>query len=253
MKLLKAMAIAFSIYSKIPVPQFEWKEEDMEYMMCFFPLIGVVIGVLLQGLGILCTWLSFGDTMRGASFVLLPVLVTGGIHMDGFLDTTDALSSWQPREKKLEILKDSHAGAFAIIMGCSYFVLALGVWSEMNLKALPVAGLIFVVSRTLSSLALSTFPKANKSGSLSMFSDAAQKRILLITLALWLIVCAGVGICLDWKQTILLFVTAAVVYGSYYRLAMKQFGGTTGDIAGFFTQTCELACAFVIMLGGKLL
>ena len=120
--------------------------------------------------------------------------------MDGFLDTTDALSSWQPREKKLEILKDSHAGAFAIIMGCSYFVLALGVWSEMNLKALPVAGLIFVVSRTLSSLALSTFPKANKSGSLSMFSDAAQKRILLITLALWLIVCAGVGICLDWQQ-----------------------------------------------------
>ena len=159
----------------------------------------------------------------------------------------------QPREKKLEILKDSHAGAFAIIMGCSYFVLALGVWSEMDLKALPVAGLIFVVSRTLSSLALSTFPKANKSGSLSMFSDAAQKRILLITLALWLIVCAGVGICLDWKQTLLLFVTAAVVYGSYYRLAMKQFGGTTGDIAGFFTQICELACAFVIMLGGKLL
>ncbi len=88
----------------------------MRYMMCFFPLIGVVIGVLLQGLGILCTWLSFGDTMRGASFVLLSVLVTGGIHMDGFLDTTDALSSWQPREKKLEILKDSHAGAFAIIM-----------------------------------------------------------------------------------------------------------------------------------------
>lgn len=173
--------------------------------------------------------------------------------MDGFLDTTDALSSWQPREKKLEILKDSHAGAFAIIMGCSYFVLALGVWSEMDLKVLPVAGLIFVVSRTLSSLALSTFPKANKSGSLSMFSDAAQKRILLITLTLWLIVCAGVGICLDWKQTILLFVTAAVVYGSYYRLAMKQFGGTTGDIAGFFTQICELACAFVIMLGGKLL
>ena len=56
-------------------------------------------------------------------------------------------------------------------MGCSYFVLALGVWSEMDLKVLPVAGLIFVVSRILSSLALSTFPKANKSGSLSMCSE----------------------------------------------------------------------------------
>ena len=140
-----------------------------------------------------------------------------------------------------------------LLMGAGLIVAALVVGRKMDLKVLPVAGLIFVVSRILSSLALSTFPKANKSGSLSMFSDAAQKRILLITLALWLIVCAGVGICLDWKQTLLIFVTAAVVYGSYYRLAMKQFGGTTGDIAGFFTQICELACAFVIMLGGKLL
>ena len=91
MKWLESCLIAISMYSKIPVPQVEWTKEKMSHAMCFFPLIGVVIGVLLQGLGILCTWLSFGDTMRGASFVLLPVLVTGGIHMDGFLDTTDAL------------------------------------------------------------------------------------------------------------------------------------------------------------------
>ena len=101
-KIWNSFLIAFAMFSKIPVPRADWDKENMRYMMCFFPLIGVVIGVLLQGLGILCTWLSFGDTMRGASFVLLPVLVTGGIHMDGFLDTTDALSSWQPREKKLE-------------------------------------------------------------------------------------------------------------------------------------------------------
>ena len=55
MKLLKAMAIAFSIYSKIPVPQFEWKEEDMEYMMCFFPWIGGVIGLFFFG------WAVFGE------------------------------------------------------------------------------------------------------------------------------------------------------------------------------------------------
>ena len=51
--------------------------------------------------------------------------------MDGFLDTTDALSSWQPREKKLEILKDSHAGAFAIITACVYFILWLGAWDQL--------------------------------------------------------------------------------------------------------------------------
>ena len=252
-KFYHSFLIAFSMYSKIPMPQCEWNEENMAYAMCFFPWIGVAIGGVTWLWGTFGTYLGLSSAFYTVILTLIPWFLTGGIHLDGLLDTADAMSSWQERERRLEILKDSHAGAFAIIMGCSYFVLALGVWSEMDLKVLPVAGLIFVVSRTLSSLALSTFPKANKSGSLSMFSDAAQKRILLITLALWLIVCAGVGICLDWKQTILLFVTAAVVYGSYYRLAMKQFGGTTGDIAGFFTQTCELACAFVIMLGGKLL
>ena len=245
--------VAFAMFSKIPMPRADWTKENMKYMFCFFPFIGTVIGVLTVAVAYAGRRFGYQPGFVTALLVLVPVFVTGGIHVDGLLDTSDALSSWQERSRRLEILKDSHAGAFAIIMGCSYFVLALGVWSEMDLKVLPVAGLIFVVSRTLSSLALSTFPKANKSGSLSMFSDAAQKRILLITLALWLIVCAGVGICLDWKQTLLIFVTAAVVYGCYYRLAMKQFGGTTGDIAGFFTQICELACAFVIMLGGKLL
>ena len=197
---------AFAMFSKIPMPMVDWKKENIKYMMCFFPFVGTVIGILtwLAG-GILGMHAALEPFFLAVILTVIPVFITGGIHVDGLLDTSDALSSWQERTRRLEILKDSHAGAFAIIMGCSYFVLALGVWSEMDLKVLPVAGLIFVVSRTLSSLALSTFPKANKSGSLSMFSDAAQKRILLITLALWLIVCAGVGICLDWKQTLLIW------------------------------------------------
>ena len=61
MKLLKAMAIAFSIYSKIPVPQFEWKEEDMEYMMCFFPWIGGAIGLFFFGWAVLCEKFAVGN------------------------------------------------------------------------------------------------------------------------------------------------------------------------------------------------
>ena len=54
---------------------------------------------------------------------VIPVFVTGGIHVDGLLDTSDALSSWQERTRRLEILKDSHAGAFAIITA---FILSSG-------------------------------------------------------------------------------------------------------------------------------
>ena len=252
-RIWNSFLIAFAMFSKIPVPRADWDKENMKYMICFFPGIGVVIGLLICGYGRLCVLADFGMLMRAAGFVLIPVLVTGGIHLDGYLDTVDALSSWQPKERKLEILKDSHAGAFAIIMGCAYFILALGVWSEMDEKVLPVLGMSFILSRALSGIALATFPCANKKGSLGMFADAAQKRVLKTVLVLWMLVCAGVVFWEDWRYGLILFGTAFGIYGYYYHMAMKEFGGTTGDIAGFFVQLCELAMGFALMLGGKFL
>ena len=245
--------IAFAMFSRIPVPRADWDKENMKYMICFFPGIGLVIGLLICGYGKLCGLTDMGSLMRAAGYVLIPLLVTGGIHMDGFLDTVDALSSWQPKEKKLEILKDSHAGAFAVIMGCAYFILALGVWSEMDEKVLPVLAAGYILSWALSGMALATFPCANKKGSLGMFADAAQKRVLKIVLALWILVCAGGAFWWDWRYGLLLSGTAAAVYGYYYHMAMKAFGGTTGDIAGFFVQVCELAMGCTLMLGGRFL
>ena len=245
--------IAFAMFSRIPVPRADWDKENMKYMICFFPGIGLVIGLLICGYGKLCGLTDMGSLMRAAGYVLIPLLVTGGIHMDGFLDTVDALSSWQPKEKKLEILKDSHAGAFAVIMGCAYFILALGVWSEMDEKVLPVLAAGYILSRALSGMALATFPCANKKGSLGMFADAAQKRVLKIVLALWILVCAGGAFWWDWRYGLLLSGTAAAVYGYYNHMAMKAFGGTTGDIAGFFVQVCELAMGCTLMLGGRFL
>ncbi len=245
--------ISFAMYSRIPVPRADWEKENMKYMMCFFPAIGAVIGLLLCGWGYLAAWLGFGDLMRAAGCVLLPVIVTGGIHLDGFLDTMDALSSHQPQERKVEILKDSHAGAFAVIMGCAYFTLALGAWTELDTQLYPVLGVVFVLSRALSALALSVFPKANKKGSLALFSDAAQKKVLLVSLAVWIIGCAGLLACMDWRYALIILATAAVVFWYYHHMAMKEFGGTTGDIAGFFLQVMELACACTVMIAQCLL
>ncbi len=251
-KVWNSFLISFAMFSKIPVPRADWDKENMKYMMCFFPAIGVIIGLLEWGYGWVAMKLEFGSLMRAAGFVLIPLIVTGGIHLDGFLDTVDALSSYQPLEKKLQILKDSHAGAFAIIMGCAYFTLGLGVWSEMKTELLPVMAVTFALSRSLSALALSTFPKANKSGSLSMFSDAAQKKILLGTLTVWILACAAVALWLNPVIGGIMLLTQAAVFWYYHHVAMKEFGGTTGDIAGFFVQVCELACACTVMLGGKI-
>ena len=131
MKLFKSMIIAFSIYSKIPVPQFAWEEEDMEYMMCFFPWIGGVIGLVFYGWLALCEKVQIGVLCRACVAAAIPLIISGGFHVDGYMDTMDAFHSYQNREKKLEILKDSHIGAFAAIMLMLYYLIELAALSEV--------------------------------------------------------------------------------------------------------------------------
>lgn len=135
--ILESFVIAFSMYSRIPMPFVEWSECGMKYAFCFFPLIGVVIGACVCAF----CWLSVQAGLGILAFSLLgtavPLLITGGIHMDGFLDVTDARRSFQSRERKLEILKDPHAGAFAIA-GCGvYLLLYAAAFSELRLEAFP--------------------------------------------------------------------------------------------------------------------
>ena len=118
MIVLQTIAVAFAMFSAIPVPQFDWNEKNMRYAMCAFPLIGAVCGALWY----LCGALPLPALVRAGGFCLIPVWVTGGIHLDGYADTCDALSSYGDRTKKLEILKDPHCGAFAVIRLCSYFL-----------------------------------------------------------------------------------------------------------------------------------
>ena len=131
MHILKSLIIAFSIYSKIPVPQFEWKEEDMKYMLCFFPWIGAVIGGGVYLWSCLCGIFDVGEICHTLIGAAVPLVITGGFHVDGFMDTMDAFHSYRPREKKLEILKDSHIGAFAVIMLAVYGIIYIGAFSEV--------------------------------------------------------------------------------------------------------------------------
>ena len=249
MWLLNAMIIAIAMYSKIPMPRGDWNEKNMRYAMCFFPLVGVIIGVLEIVAGNLITvWKGEGTFFYAVVLTLIPVFITGGIHLDGFADTMDAKSSYGDREKKLEILKDPHTGAFAIISLCCYFLLCGGIFSEMRTERLFAAALVFVFSRSLSGISVVTFPAAKNSGLLRTFQDGAQKRNVRIVLIFWLLA-AGVGFYLT--AGLCGGAAAAVglaVFFYYYQFSRKQFGGITGDLAGYFLQLCELFMLAVLAL-----
>ena len=159
-QLLASCAIAFSTYSRLPMPQVAWSEKNMRYTLSFFPLVGAVIGVIFWLVDAVSYQLGLGMVLRAALLTAAPVVVTGGIHLDGYCDTVDALASHASREKKLEILKDSSAGAFAVIWCAVWFLAYFGFMTEKggNLTITVAAG--FLLSRILSALAIEQLPSA---------------------------------------------------------------------------------------------
>lgn len=250
MNILQSFIIAVSMYSKIPVPAVEWKQENMRYALCFFPVVGLIIGGFLYLAGTLMFRISVGSLFRAAVFTLVPVLISGGIHMDGFMDTMDALGSCGDQERKLEILKDSHAGAFAILgLGC-YLVWSMAVWSEMNAEKLSVCCMVYVLSRALSGLSAVTFPAAKSSSLLKAFQDKAEKRTVSLVMVGYLTAILCASFAAAWREAAGMFLGAGMVYFYYRRLCRKQFGGVTGDLAGYFLELSELAMLTGILVCG---
>lgn len=242
MLLIKSMLSAFLMYSRIPVPQIEWKEENRKYSLCFFPLIGAVIGALLILLNYICGLLGAGRLLFSVSAAALPVLVTGGIHLDGFCDVSDAKASCAGKAEKLKIMSDSHIGAFAVISLCVYFLLQVGFFSEIyGTSAIYAAALGYVMSRSLSAFAAVTFKSAKSSGALQSFTRPADK-IVTVTVSVIIFGAAAIASVLTEPVCGISAGAAALIVLLYYRrFSYRCFGGITGDLAGWFLQICELA------------
>lgn len=240
MTVIKSFFISFSIYSKIPMPQFPWKEEDMKYTLCFFPWVGAVIGALV----VLWNWLyqkyGFGQTAYAAVGSAIPLLVSGGFHVDGFMDTMDAFHSYQEREKKLEILKDSHIGAFSVICLILYYLIYAGAFSEIGtMRQAAIVGGGYFLARALSGIAVVSFRCAKKDGMLYLFASKAHEKAVKGTLYLQTALCAGFLLYQSLFTGAVVCLGAGAVFLYYRWKAYKEFGGITGDTAGYFVTVCE--------------
>ncbi len=243
MSVFRALIIAFSLYSKIPMPHMEWKDEDMRWVMIFFPLVGVVIGAIGYLWLALCNMIEVGGIARTLVLAALPVIITGGFHVDGFMDTMDALHSYAPRERKLEILKDSHVGAFAVIMALLWSAIYIAALSEIdNLSVYLVLAAGYVLSRILSALAVIRWPKASPDGNVSYMARTSSDRVVSIILLAELIM-AAIFLISQGACSIPVFAGAAGSYAYYYYKSRKEFGGTSGDLAGWFVVICEVIVA----------
>lgn len=242
MRLIRSLIVAFSLYSQIPMPGFEWKEEDMKHNMIFLPWIGAVIGVISFGLSYVFKMIELPIVCQVALYSLVPLVITGGFHVDGFMDVCDAICSYKSQEEKLKILKDPHIGAFAVIRVGIYSLIWIASLSLVVQKDNAIVQymyfMIFFIARAFSAVSSQCLKHARKDGMLSMETKDNGKadfvicRVELIA-AIALLVFINV-----WG-----FLVCVLVIGThfiYYRnLCYKQFGGVTGDTAGFGITTLE--------------
>ena len=250
--MLASCIIAFSMYSKVPMPRVDWNDKNMKYAFCFFPLVGAVLGVIVYGIGTFLFRIHISSLCFAALMTILPIFYTGGIHVDGLLDTLDALHSYGDRDKKLEILKDPHTGAFAIIGAVCYFVLSLGVWSEISVKGLSIIAVGYVLTRAFSGLSIVTFPLAKNTGLAATFSDMSHKSRVKVVMLVYSFVCS---IVLLWINPFLgagVIIVTLLMFAYHYYICKKQFGGITGDLAGYFLQLNELAILIWIAVGCRI-
>lgn len=258
MRILRTIAVTFAQYSRIPMPRFEWKEEDMTYSMAVFPWVGTVIGlvyVCVYGLGLRT---GMPDVAVCLLMTAVPVIMTGGFHLDGFMDVSDALSSFRSREEKLRILKDPHIGAFAVIRLCvcgMIYLASLAVIlnTVMALIYVYTLGLGFTLARGLSAIGVLTMKSAKKEGMLFYEATTAGhgRKVNLTLCVIWVICAAGLMVFIYPQAGAFELAAAALSYGWYRYKSYKEFGGITGDTAGWFVTICETAitaaCAAVAL------
>ena len=245
------------MYSKIPMPHFELNDEDARFAIAYLPLVGGVIALIVYcALRVLyrADLPVFVTTMI---ITAIPLILTGGFHADGYLDTKDAIGSYLPIEKKLEILKDPHTGAAAVTgyaVCILLFMSGIGVIADSHKASVTMAS-VFVISRALSSITSQCFQKARHDGMLAAETKGGSRARLVIPVV-FLVIALAAAASESVVYTGVIVVVFTVFALFYKRMTIREFGGVTGDTAGYFVvagQTVAIdAIALTILVMSRL-
>jgi len=235
------LRIAISFLTTIPVGAFDPVAETRPpgKAFAYFPLVGLLIGALL----VVTAWFTPAWLTPYAVLVVW-VVVTGGLHLDGFGDACDALLATTTPERRLEIMKDPRVGSWAtiglilLLLGKFVAVDNAGMWA---LLAAPVAG------RWAMTVAAWRFPYARSQGTGGYFRQGLGKReVIIATLSAGAILALLAW--LDWRVLSVVAVAPVTLWTVAIFARRRLGGGITGDIYGAICELCELFSLLVIAL-----
>lgn len=233
------------------VKQTVWTEEDFGKSVRYFPLVGAVLGLIYAGIAhlmynILPTHGYFMPPNLGAAIMLaLPILLTGGIHCDGFMDTMDGIFSGRSREKMLDIMKDSRTGSFGVATFVLLVITQYSVIQDINAHQLyKVFFIMPIIGRLMMTAVITLCPYARPEGLGKAFANYASKKMLLLVVLYTLPL-------LYYSGPLGLFsLIMAILFTVYFsRYVTKLLGGLTGDVYGAVCVLAETVVLTAYLLG----
>ena len=231
--------MAWGMFLTIPCPKKIWRESARRKMLACLPLIGLIVG----GIWALCAWLGsfLPQPLAALLCAAAPWLITGFMHLDGYMDVCDAVLSRRDLETRQRILKDSHCGAFAVICLALLVLCQWAVFLSAEGIALWPLALVPVASRSCAALAVLTLRPMTT----SQYSAMERGGAPVVFAALMLAAVCGLSVLL-WDSFAPL--AAAVCYWLAAWYAFRQLGGMSGDVSGFALTIAELGGAAVLVL-----
>ena len=286
MRYIKGFLMAWGCFCRIPCPYRGWEEDNRYAMLNMFPLIGTALGVLVSVVWWLLSLLSAGSLLTGALLTFCYFWMTGFIHLDGFMDCSDAVLSRRPLADRQRILKDSHIGAFAVMSLCFMLLLFFASMTTLaesfSLAKAAMLCAMFTISRELSAYSVINRKPMHTSQYRSLSSHYYNEQgwpglVITIIVCLILAVLPGSGLVGGSTAAVVAGSTgaAAGVSGaaggfSVLRLIVllwillaqaslesligrrmrKQLGGMSGDVSGYMIVTSELTGILLLALVG---
>lgn len=241
------------------VNQTVWTEESFGKSVKFFPLVGAVLGTCYALTIFILVYFTEDKfpIFTGAAGFFLTVILTGGIHCDGLMDSADGLFSGREKDKMLEIMKDSRAGAFGVVALVTVAALEISTLAELA-KNFPILLLVAVyvapiIGRLAMVLAISIFPYARPEGLGKAFSKYATPKTffaaLVETILLLLPLCFFKSEI--FATTAIISLTVATIFALYFGKYVKlKLGGLTGDIYGAVELLAEVLVLIIFLFAG---
>ncbi|MGD0335800.1 MAG: adenosylcobinamide-GDP ribazoletransferase [Candidatus Omnitrophota bacterium] len=242
---MTSLLLAIQFLTVFPLKISDVNERKLANSLIYFPLVGLLIGLILAGLGIVLFDLHFYEFTVAVILVVALTVITGGMHLDGLSDTFDALMSGKNKEKRLEIMRDSHAGVMGVIsIVCALLLKAAFIFSLRPQDRPIVLILVCTLSRWSLVEVMFFFPYARSEGKAKIFMNNITFRIFLLATIITLIFAV-----LIWRvKGLFLFLVAGFTAWLFSKLISRKIGGITGDTLGATIELTEIITLFIICI-----